>query len=305
MKLIDQSVELITEPDILKQIEIAGRTSYKSENKITEDSAKKFVDMLKRNNHGAALEFGTIYLKVPDGLNNEGLQDILFNPHVKARYNPEDDCMYVTTNYRVIWENHYEYLLDYLCVPTDLHHKRYFFKIITNRGVSHELVRHRTMSFLQESSRYCNYSKDKFDNNVTIIRPSWLSEIPLGYAYYQDGIGVRTGASLFPEDEASLGYIRDFNNKQCYTWLNQMLSSENAYFELLKLGQKPEQARGVLPTDLKTEICMCGFLDDWKHFLSLRSPKYSDKGKHAHPQMREVADMIYDKLNILSTIRDI
>lgn len=125
MKLIESSVQIIEEKDPYKMIELAGRTCYKSEDKITENSA-------------------------------------------------EDDLFYyITTNMRVIVENNRLDDLQYQVEPTEHHEKRITAKFICDRGVSHEFVRHRVFSFAQESTRYCNYSKDKFNNEITFIQPSW------------------------------------------------------------------------------------------------------------------------------------
>lgn len=120
-----------------------------------------------------------------------------------------------------------------------------------------EFVRHRVFSFTQESTRYCNYSKDKFDNNVTFITPLWLSDI-----------------------------------KEITTWELTMKFCEDSYNNLLMLGWKPQQARTVLPNSLKTELIMTGFISDWQHFFSLRSNKYGRGG--AHPQADELATPLYE-----------
>ena len=161
MRLIKPSIEILEqEPGIqgiYKQIEKAGRTCYKSENLITEDSAEKFVNMIKDRQHTAMLEHGTVYLSCSDaefiylGLRYEcnNYSNVVweeFAPGYRTR-------VYITTNYRVLYENNWLDDLKYLCEPTEYHEKRITVKFICDRGVSHEFVRHRVFSFAQESTR--------------------------------------------------------------------------------------------------------------------------------------------------------
>lgn len=189
MRLIKPSFEILEqEPGIqgiYKQIERAGRTCYKSEDRITEDSAEKFVNMIKDRQHTAMLEHGTVYLKFNSATNNDSHSygynwdlsrateefdsKYTLNPYSKVAY--EYGRIYVTTNYRVLYENNWLDDLKYLCEPTEYHEKRITVKFICDRGVSHEFVRHRVFSFAQESTRYCNYSKDKFGNSISYIIP--------------------------------------------------------------------------------------------------------------------------------------
>ena len=170
MKLIKPSFSILPQSDglegIYRQIEMAGRTCYKSEDKITETSAKEFVDRMIKSGHGAMLEHGTVYLTIP---NDSDLCLLLkMNPYTKC--NPVEGICYITTNLRVLVEHKAMWLIDkYLCEPTEHHERRYTVKFICDRGVSHEFVRHRVFSFAQESTRYCNYSKDKFSNEITYI----------------------------------------------------------------------------------------------------------------------------------------
>ena len=190
MKLIDSKAELILQQGglegVYKQIEFCGRTCYKSEDKITEDSAKGFVDRMIKSNHTAMLEQGTVYLMAIDWDYNP-LRHYWTNKYsrVKEIHLETEHCQsdtsykyayYVTTNLRVLVENGWLDDLQYLCDPTEHHEKRYTMKFTTDRGVSHELVRHRVFSFAQESTRYCNYSKDKFGNELTFIKPSWYDK---------------------------------------------------------------------------------------------------------------------------------
>lgn len=190
MKIINPGIEFITPVDgkaILKRIEQCGRICYKSEDKITEDSAEKFCKMVLQNGHEAVLE-----------------------------------------------------------------HCSFTVKVICDRGVSHEIVRHRIASYCQESTRYCNYSKDKFGSEITVIKPCFLLE----------------GTWAYEE------------------WKAACRRAEEAYFQLLNWGCTPQEARAVLPNSLKTEIAMTMNIREWRHFLKLRT------SAAAHPQMIEVATQI-------------
>ena len=264
MKLINQSYEICkthgyTLQDVYKDIERAARISYKSEDKITDDSAEKMVQRLISMKHYSPLEFGTIYLKITlDPIRN------IYNA-LKYENNPfsaitiaKDSTRYITTNYRVIIENHWEDDLQYMCAPTKYHQRRTTVKFITNRAVSHELVRHRSMSFMQESQRYVAYDKDKFGNELTFIKPAWKQ----------------------PE-------LDEQTNETVLT--HQLFANiEDTYMKLRSLGLTPQQARIVLPNATKTELYMCGFDKDWEHFFDLR-----DK-THVDPQMYDLVHPLHE-----------
>lgn len=129
-----------------------------------------------------------------------------------------------------------------------IEHEKISVKIICDRGVSHELVRHRIASYSQESTRYCNYYKDKFGKELTLIKPVF-----------------------WDEDSEEFGI-----------WLNAMKNIEKAYFSLIEAGAKPQEARSILPNSLKTEIIVTMNLREWRHFFKLRT------SERAHPQMREI-----------------
>lgn len=197
MKIVNAGYEFITPINgdvIMKRIEQCARTCYKSEDKITEDSAEKLVRNLVKNGHEAMLE-----------------------------------------------------------------HCSFTVKFTVDRGVSHEIVRHRIASFAQESTRYCNYSKDKFSNEITVIKP------------------------CFWEDSD------DINSKYA-SWKMAMLYAENAYFALLKAGATPQEARSVLPNSLKTEIVVTANIREWRNILKLRT------SSAAHPQIREVMIPLLNEL---------
>ena len=280
MKLINSSFEILEqEPGlqgIYKQIELAGRTCYKSLDKITKDSAKDFIDRMINSKHYAMLEHGTVYLTVPYNSiieyadsQNPFYRDILCNPWIKYVIDYENDVVYISSNYRWIIENNLENWLQYLCEPTEFHEKRVTVRFITDRGVSHEFVRHRVFSFAQESTRYCNYSKDKFGNELTFIIPSWMNS-------NEQSINTKQGFGLNP-------------GKELFAFLGK---SERHYFKLLELGWTPQQARQILPNALKTELVMTGFVSDWKHLFRLRTSFIAETGK-PHPDMSNLCDPLY------------
>lgn len=186
MKILPPSHEILYMPDgddILKNIEIAGRTCYKSEDKITTDSAAKFVRMILKSGHHSVIEHASITVR-----------------------------------------------------------------FICDRGVTHELVRHRLAAYSQESTRYANYSKDKFGSEISVIKPCFWDE----------------------------------DSEEYKAWGAAMEAAEKAYLRLIDMGARPEQARSVLPNSLKTEIVMTANIREWRHVFSLRC------AKSAHPQIREL-----------------
>lgn len=194
MRIIKSSYAIITPIDgdvILNRIEQCGRICYKSEDRITDDSALKFVDRIIKRGHESVLE-----------------------------------------------------------------HCAFTVKFICDRGVSHEIVRHRLASYCQESTRYCNYSKDDFDGEITVIEPFYLTPNTNVYDEWKEACG----------------------------------RAETAYFNLLEGGCTPQEARAVLPNSLKTEIIMTANIREWRHFLKLRT------SNAAHPQIREVAIPLLNEL---------
>ena len=301
MKLVKPEFQIIeptgyTIDDIYKSIELAGRVSHRSEDKITETSAKTFVDRMINMNHLATCEFGTIYLKVPTGkyqfLDNDyfdecdDIKDSFYsNPYTKIHC--QEGYHYISTNYRVLLENFSKEfiseLLQYLCEPTEYHQKRYTVKLICDRAILAEFTRHRKFSFMAESSRYNNYSKDKFNNELTFIMPCWVDEnnFPKRINHTKDDWG-----SLFCEfyyESTEKGKNNGIIVSPERNFLFSLQTSEQLYFSLLKNGWKPEQARNILPLSLKTELYMCGFAEDWENFFKLRT------APNAHPQARELA----------------
>lgn len=289
MKLIESSVQIIEEKDPYKMIELAGRTCYKSEDKITENSAKEFVDRMIKLGHGAMLEHGTIYLKIDKTEDGHLPPARLYwsdgNHKKYTKVRKHGNSIYVTTNLRVIVENNRLDDLQYQVEPTEHHEKRITAKFICDRGVSHEFVRHRVFSFAQESTRYCDYSKDKFGNDITYIIPSWL-DLPEGkYSNWDnDWCDVSELKLLYPE----VDNLSDPAN--CF--LQSIKNAEYYYFMLINRGWKPQQARQVLPNATKTELVMTGFESDWEHFFELRCSGV------AHPDAKKLAAELKSLMNV-------
>lgn len=275
MRLIKQSYEICNQTgfsllDVYEHIEKCARVSYKSEDKITNSSAIPFVNMLEEHGHDAPLEFGTIHFKIPNTLFKTLCEDLVFHKlwnNIWIQYKIVDDTIYFTTNYRY-WHvilDKVPYIGEYLDLGDenlDNYPKRYTVKLITSRAVSHEVVRHRVFSFMQESQRFINYSKGKFNNEVTFIKPCWVV-VPMT--------------------------VEDF------TFTGLLENAEYSYLQLLKEGWKPQQARVVLPNNTKTELYMCGFKDAWKHFFGLRDNKIVDPQMYdlVHPMHQEFIDNKY------------
>lgn len=295
MKLIKQSFEFINQTDfslvgIKKHIERCARVSYKSENKITDTSYEKFVNMLESRGHDRPLEFGTVYLSRTSQKedNMEWLDKYAYNPWSKfsfgngsTRINGElRNTVYVTTNYRVIKEHHWEDDLQYLCEPTEYHYKRYTIYMILDRGVMDEFRTHVGLSHLAESTRYCNYSKDKFGNEITFIKPCWCN-IPEGDYGTPDYIPDRLPRIGATES----GLIDAFQYAEYY------------YFFLLSEGWTPQQARSVLPLSIKSELISCGFKDSWENFF------YRRDAPDAHPMAQEIAKPMHQKFIELTEMK--
>ena len=293
MKLIDSNYEIIEPVDyslnnLYKFVELCGRVCYKSEDRITSDSATKFVDRMIKSGHISVLEHGTVYLKIR--LDSNCTQEFknwynyIFSTFDYSPYSIVSkllsvngyEIMYITTNLRVLYENALiDELKPYFCTqPEDMHERRYTVRFVCDRGVSHEFVRHRVFSFTQESTRYCNYSKDKFDG-VSFIIPKWYSE---NYRKLADRDDLPDNFDKHLEIEKQVEIFED-HLKDC----------EDAYLELLSKGCKPQDARQVLPNALKTELVMSGFASDWQHFFDLRDDS------RAHPDAQKLAKPLHEE----------
>lgn len=314
MKLIDPSATIIDRPiNQLKLVEEIGRTCYKSNDLITEDSYKSFCNGLLNRKHFAMLEHCVFHFVIQKG--SSTYNTIESNKHLNAYQHmvidylmmpcESEDVALITANLRAILESNnsdlinellckYEWLqqldekykvtyrtnkniqiLDekelkqYLCDNDDFYNSDYYYKkhhIITvkfvcNRAISHELVRHRPCSFAQVSQRYVNYSKDKFGNEIPFIK-----------------------SPFYKPSNTDSSYI---------VWLECCKRIEQDYFKLLRLGHKPEEARGVLSNDVATEIYVTATGEEWQHIINLRA--FDATGK-AHPQMKEIMLPLAQKL---------
>lgn len=234
-----------------QHIEKCGRTCYHSSDKITPKSAKPFVDRMIKSNHTAMLEHGVVYLNITVDNDRWKYES---NPYSKA------NGQYVTTNFRVIIENHWEEDLQYICEPTEHHEKRYTLCCTTALHCYKDLTRHRTMSFAIESTRYCNYLKEKFGKCLVFINPTWMPK------------ATRIQKWLF----------------KSYLWI-----TEKIYLQLVKRGWQAQQAAEVLPQCVKGDMIITGFEDDWKHLLNLRY--YGTTGA-PHPMVKELATLMKEEL---------
>lgn len=284
MKLVESKAEYIPQeegPDgIYKMIELAGRTAYHSLDKITPDSAKNFVDRMIKSRHGACLEHGTVYLKwcapgILDRVNGHTVYDYVNNPYTKSAECLTKESIIqaateyrITTNYRVLVENNWLDDLKYLCSPTKYHTKRYTMRFTCSRAIAQELTRHRTFSFLMESQRYINYSKERHGGEVPILIPSWSRGLIEGNTY------DLTTAKICSVSEGIKPLEQRFLMTMCF--------AEEMYMEFLEDGCTPQQARDVLPNATKTELIMTGFSSDWRFLMDLR---LFEKTGAPHPDM--------------------
>lgn len=277
MKLIKQGFNVVNQEDfsekgIYKHIELCTRVSYKSEDKITESSAEKFVLRLITLGHYAPLEFGTIHLKVPMNVFNTLCLDLLekdiYN-YMWFDYNRNPDgYYYISLNFRyylnILGElNYIQDFVDYTNKDNDKYPKRITIKFITSRVIAQEITRHRAFSFMMESQRYCNYTKGKFSNQITYIIPSWTN--------------LKEGTYSLPTEDDENTYLWKVDNKPIVVntkdqrILNCYSIDEQVYFSLLQeKNYTPQQARVVLCNNVKTELYVCGNEDAWKHFFELR-----------------------------------
>lgn len=274
---------------IKKQIELAGRTCYKSLDKITETSANGFVNQMAASKHGAMLEHGTVYLMLSVNIMSASLVAVKYenNKYSRVNYVITDNgshIAYVTTNYRVLVENNWLDDLQYLSKETEYHEKRVTVKFEMDRVGSQSSCRHRVFSFGQESTRFCNYKKDKFGSEIKISKPHWvidLEKIPnMDDAQY---------TAIFMEFMNERRNGRPEDGKHLFDAINYwMMANEMAeffYFKLIDCGLKAEDARAILPLDLDTELVMTGFVSDWKHYFDLRVDNSTGK---AHPDINRL-----------------
>lgn len=285
MKVIEPKVEIWEqEPGIngiYKQIERAGRVCYKSENHITADGAKPFVERMIASKHYAMLEHGTVYLSIPCNYNTETellIDELFANRFTHKTLRATNDCRYYlfSTNLRVLIEKDmWDMCKPYVCDFWEGFFsggRRVTVHFSTQIAVSREANRHRVDSVAEQSTRYCNYSKDKFGGEIAINIPSWIED---KYCI-ANPLGCNPMTMMNPVD----------------VWWSANEYSEACYMRLLQLGWKPEQARVVLPLDTNTELVHTAFVSDWMHFFDLRALNKTGK---AHPDMVKVAKPLYEE----------
>lgn len=285
MKIQDPQFEIWEqapgEAGIYQQIERAGRVCYKSEEKTTADSAKPFVERMVANEHYAMLEHGTIYLCCEHG------QLPLYLNNKFSRCNTIDGKDYITTNLRVLAENKALDDLSYRCeYQKGKHELRITVHFTTQIAITREFNRHRANSMAEQSTRYCNYSKNKFDNEIGINMPTWVTE--------------KCNAAPNTQFEKSRFYTlcEDAANKNTDhwtlldTWLFANQAAEFAYMKLIAAGCKPQEARVILPLDTNTELVHTAFVSDWLHFFDLRALGTTGA---PHPDAKALALPLYEE----------
>lgn len=259
MKLIKPSFEIIEQAPSIEgawaMAAKAARICYLSEKTNPDETEEEFCKriLLRNKNlnacHLTPLEHGTVHLK----LTNKVPWFYNTNPYSSINVekpDPDYNC-YITTNLRVLLESDRMDDLQFWCDKEALCPKRVTVKFICDRATALEFIRHRKMSINQESQRYCNYSKEKFGQEITFVEPCW-----------------------------------EVSDLARYDFLEGLQRSENAYFHLLADGWKPEQARTILPNATKTTLLMTGFVSDWQHFFDLRADGISGK---PHPSASELS----------------
>ena len=294
MKLIKQSFEILEQKDfsligIKKFIERCGRVCYKSEDRITDDSYEKFVNMLEKRDHARPLEFGTVHLKMHI-LYFLRLKNVLCinkmwnNGWIKYHYIGK--LAYVTTNYR--------YYLSIIKVYPDiqksfdtqddkLYPRRYTVHFITSRGVMDEFRTHVGLSHLAESTRYCNYDKDRFNNEITCVIPHYCPDLIGGNSY-----DLYTCKFELTQTEGL--------SEKSAKWIESMCQAEQDYMDLLNDSCTAQEARDVLPLGIKSELISCGFEDAWSNFF------YRRCANDAHPMAREIAIPLQEKFKELNYV---
>lgn len=280
-----------------QHIERCGRVCYKSEDKLGEQDPKIFVDRMIKSGHLSVLEHGTVYLKDTFDVSAVGSwRHCLGDKYSQNPYSvvKRDDHMdiqgvYITTNYRVIVENGWEEDLQKVCFPTQYHEKRATVCFTTDIGVSREANRHRKNSISEESTRYCNYSKEKFGGGINYAIPSdtTMEEI-------QEALSKLTLSTLGDDIDTGItaGVVTN-GWTAIHWWLWGLKCCEVSYLKQIELGRTPQQARRSLPLNTKTTLVHTAFESDWQHFLDLRSRGTTGA---PHPDMKFVADQLLKQM---------
>jgi thymidylate synthase (FAD) len=300
MKLVRPSIKRLTQtPGIqgmLEHIEYIARVCYKSEDKITQGSAEPLIRGLIKKGHLSMLEHGTIKVFPYSEISQSFIEWLkVKKPSYIIEYKDGGSTQYLVNFRQLIEYLHsskqipkddlYDEALDILCFdsfyPTPYFNEdnigRFTYHMVIDRGVSHEFVRHRNMSFAQESTRWCNYSKDKY-NGLTFIIPS----------EYKDSL--QDGLIINHEDEIDDLGIEDM---YLYKWLKNCINCEADYIELGKAGYKPDRLRRILNHSIKTELVITGSRRAWESFFDLR---FRGLYGNPHPDAKMVAEAIYQEI---------
>ena len=293
MEFIDIDVKPLYQEEgekgINRLIERAGRTCYKSTDRITDDSADIFVGRMIKNEHYAMLEHGTVYLIIPDSTHLWLADAFMGNKYTKCRRH--DGCTYVTTNLRVIVENKYlnEHYRDFLVdKPSEFHPKRLTINFKCSIGVSRETNRHRVNSMAEESTRYINYMREKFGAILKFVNLKYI----LGKSYDEKVNEKCTNTDLPTLSDIALNReSSELFDNPIFWFIYSFKVAELSYSNLIRLGLQPQQAKRVLPLGLSSELCHTAFIDDWEHFLNLR---YFEKTGAVDPEMKAVATKIHE-----------
>ncbi len=276
---------------VYKQIERAGRVCYKSDNKMTDSSAKPFCDRMIANMHYAMLEHGTVYLRLNRLVGCENESAVFYKSNGHSRVRNIENIFYVTTNLRVLAENRRMDDLKYFCEPTVNHEKRITVHFTTQIAISREFNRHRVNSIAEQSTRYCNYSKNKFNSEINICMPEWVQKKASDDfdTLELSGTDFLSMAEKVKKEDATPVEI----------WLFANMAAELSYMNLIKAGCKPQEARVILPLDTATELVHTAFISDWLHFFDLRA---LDKTGPAHPDAKIIALPLYNEFKKLNLI---
>ena len=314
MRFVEDDVKFIEqEPGIdgmFKMMEKAARICYKTEDLTTEDSANRIIEKtIIPSGHTSVLEFGTVYLKY-NILNILGYFKYILDRYSRVKFHGAN--VYVTTTYRTIMQGGYEDPIEAIekkfdknwkndlkhwCEPNKHHHKRYCFKFIMDRVGSQSVERHRGVwgiSYAQESTRFVNYNKDKFDKSIMFSLPSKFYE--LIDKFNTEETIKRTCPNYTSLDmndwslDERLSFLRNCSD-EWNIYEKALKQAEKSYMMLSDCGWKPQDARGVLNLDIKTEFMMCAYKEDWRMWLFRRLDK------HAHPHIIRFAKMVNDILD--------
>lgn len=273
---------------MFEQIEKCGRICYQSTPKGGE-SARAFANAMVTSGHLAMLEHGSVYLDIPME-DAADLHPVTFNNYTKSNVvRREDGTLHncISTNYRVLVENGWTGLLEYWSEPTEQHELRMTAMFNTNIGVSREFNRHRVNSMAESSTRYCNYTKDKFGNAISVVEPTWLRDRHALIAIDNKNEPVDTNEN-YKDKIADIYLDQDEQWEKCEYWLFAMQTANFCYNNLIRLGCKPQEAREVLPLATNTKLVHTAFVSDWEHFLRLRA--FDSPTNHPHPMAKELAE---------------